>query len=77
MRSRHVDEGGELSIRTAQPTRQIDHLGRLLVEHLAKVELQAPVGELRFNRTRIEKGSRIHGGIMPLNWEYSKLNQGI
>lgn len=46
MRSRDAGEGGELTIRTAQPMRQIEHLCRLLAEHLARVELQAPVGDL-------------------------------
>ena len=46
MRSRCAGEGGELTIRTAQPTRDIEHLTRLLAEHLAKVQLLAPVGDL-------------------------------
>ena len=46
MRSREASDGGELTIRTAQPMRQVEHLCRLLAEHLARVELQAPVGEL-------------------------------
>lgn len=33
MRSREAGEGGELTIRTAQPMRQIEHLCRLLAEH--------------------------------------------
>lgn len=39
-------DGGELTIHTAQPMREVEHLHRLLQEHLARVELQAPVGEL-------------------------------
>jgi protein ImuB len=46
MRARSAGEGGSLTVRTAEPTRQIDHLSRLLVEHLARVELLAPVGDL-------------------------------
>jgi protein ImuB len=46
MRSKSAGEGGELTVRTAQPTRDIEHLTRLLAEHLAKVELLAPVGDL-------------------------------
>ncbi|MCL1960777.1 MAG: DNA polymerase Y family protein [Desulfovibrionaceae bacterium] len=46
MRARDAGEGGELTIRTAQPTRELGHLCRLLAEHLARVELQAPVGDL-------------------------------
>jgi protein ImuB len=47
MRSRAAGEGGQLTVRTAEATRDVDHLGRLLAEHLAQVELAAPVGDLR------------------------------
>ena len=46
MRSKSAGEGGEMTVRTAQPTRDIEHLTRLLAEHLAKVQLLAPVGDL-------------------------------
>lgn len=46
MRPRDAGEGGELTIRTAQPMRQVEHLCRLLAENLAHVKLQAPVGDL-------------------------------
>jgi protein ImuB len=46
MRPRSAGEGGELTIRTARPMRDIEHLCRLLAEHLARVELAAPVGDL-------------------------------
>lgn len=46
MRSRDAGDGGALTIRTAQATREIEHLCRLLAEHLAKVQLLAPVGDL-------------------------------
>lgn len=39
-------DGSELTIRTAQPMREVEHLYRLLAEHLARVALQAPVGDL-------------------------------
>ena len=47
MRSKDAGEGGELTIRTAEPSRNLEHLCRLLAEHLAKVELLAPVGDLQ------------------------------
>ena len=47
MRSRGVGEGGRLTVRTAEPTREVGHLARLLAEHLARVTLEAPVGDLR------------------------------
>lgn len=46
MRAREAGAGGELTLRTAEPTRDVAHLGRLLGEHLARLHLQAPVGEL-------------------------------
>jgi protein ImuB len=46
MRSRDAGEGGEITIRTAQPMRDTEHLCRLLAEHLARIQLPAPVGEL-------------------------------
>ena len=47
MRSRGAGEGGQLTVRTAEPTRGVEHLTRLLAEHLARVTLAAPVGDLR------------------------------
>lgn len=47
MRSRAAGTGGELSIRTAEPTQNAEHFARLLGEHLDKLELLAPVGELQ------------------------------
>ena len=46
MRSKSAGDSGEMTVRTAQPTRDVEHLTRLLAEHLAKVELLAPVGDL-------------------------------
>lgn len=46
MRAKSAGDGGSLTVRTAEPTRQIHHLCRLLAEHLARVELLAPVGDL-------------------------------
>ena len=46
MRSKTAGDGGELTIRTAEPTRNVEHLSRLLAENLAKVKLLAPVGDL-------------------------------
>lgn len=46
MRPRDVSEGGALTIRTAEPVRHVEHLRRLLAEHLAQVTLAAPVGDL-------------------------------
>jgi len=45
-RPRDAGEGGELTVRTAQPMRDIEHLSRLLAEQLARLTLAAPAGEL-------------------------------
>ncbi|MCU0763968.1 MAG: DNA polymerase Y family protein [Hydrogenophaga sp.] len=46
MRARVVAEGGSITVRTAQATRDMAHLSRLLAEHLAHVKLPAPVSDL-------------------------------
>lgn len=46
LRARDAGTGGELIIRTAAPSRHIEHLSRLLAEHLAHVSLAAPVDEI-------------------------------
>ena len=53
MRSRGAGEGGQLTVRTAEPTRAVDHLSRLLAEHLARVTLAAPVGDLRLTADEV------------------------
>jgi protein ImuB len=65
MRSRQVGEGGELCIRTAEPSRNLEHLCRLLAEHLAKVELQAAVGELRLIATEIVALDETSASLLP------------
>lgn len=47
MRAKGAGEGGSLTVRTAEATRNIEHLSRLLAEHLQRVTLAAPVGDLR------------------------------
>ena len=54
MRSKTAGNGGELTVRTAQPTRDIEHLTRLLAEHLSKVRLLAPVGDLELIATEVQ-----------------------
>ena len=65
MRSRSAGEGDELCIRTAEPSRNLEHLCRLLAEHLAKVELQAPVGELRLAATEIVALDEKSASLLP------------
>ncbi len=54
MRSRAAGTGGELTIRTAAPTQNVEHFARLLAEHLAKVELLAPAGDLELRADAVE-----------------------
>ncbi|RSZ38615.1 DNA polymerase Y family protein [Variovorax beijingensis] len=54
MRARTAGDGGELTVRTAQATRDTEHLMRLLAEHLGKVELLAPVGDLELLATEVQ-----------------------
>ncbi|CAN7594142.1 DNA polymerase Y family protein [Variovorax paradoxus] len=54
MRARSAGDGGELTVRTAQATRDTEHLMRLLAEHLGKVELLAPVGDLELLATEVQ-----------------------
>lgn len=54
MRARAAGQGGELTIRTAAPTQNVEHFARLLAEHLAKVELLAPAGDLELRADAVE-----------------------
>lgn len=65
MRSRAAGEGGEITIRTAEPTRDIEHLCRLLAEHLARVALLAPVGDLRLVATEVQPLHDVSASLLP------------
>ncbi|WP_460552191.1 Y-family DNA polymerase [Comamonas piscis] len=65
MRSRHVGDGGELTVHTASTTRDLQHLCRLLQEHLAHVQLQAPVGELRLHADAPEALQERSASLLP------------
>ena len=65
MRSRTAGDGGEITIRTAAATRNLEHLSRLLAEHLSKVELLAPVGDLELLATEVHDFQEISGSLMP------------
>jgi protein ImuB len=65
MRSRAAGDGGELTIRTAQPMRQVEHLCRLLAEHLARVELQAPVGDLALEAIDVVRLEERSASLLP------------
>jgi protein ImuB len=65
MRSRTVGEGDHWTVRTAQPMRDVEHLSRLLAEHLARVELAAPVGDLRLTADEVHKLQPDSASLLP------------
>lgn len=65
MRSKEAGEGGELTIRTAEPSRNLEHLCRLLAEHLAKVELLAPVGDLQLDAREVVSLDEKSASLLP------------
>ncbi|MCT9812661.1 DNA polymerase Y family protein [Acidovorax sp. Be4] len=65
MRSRDAGKGGELTIRTAEPTQNVEHLARLLTEHLAKVELLAPAGDLELLAAEVEPMGQESRSLIP------------
>lgn len=46
MRAKDAGAGGEITVRTAQPMQNVEHFARLLAEHLARVQLLAPAGDI-------------------------------
>jgi protein ImuB len=65
MRARTAGEGGEITIGTAEPTRDIEHLCRLLAEHLARVQLLAPVGDLVLVATEVQPLHEVSASLLP------------
>lgn len=53
MRARDAGTGGELTVRTAQPTQNVEHFARLLAEHLARVQLLAPAGDIELQACEV------------------------
>lgn len=54
MRAKDAGSGGDLVIRSSAPMRDAGHFTKLLSEHLAKIELLAPVGELKLEAVGVE-----------------------
>lgn len=65
MRASAVGDGGELTIRTANCTRDLEHLCRLLAEHLANLTLQAPVAELQLLTTEVSVLQTRSASLLP------------
>ncbi len=65
MRARGTQPGDALTVRTAEPTRQMEHLSRLLAEHLAHVTLEAPVCELRLSADEVHALTEVSASWLP------------
>ncbi|RYY86790.1 MAG: DNA polymerase Y family protein, partial [Comamonadaceae bacterium] len=65
MRSKTAGDGGEVTVRTAEATRNVEHLGRLLAEHLAKVTLKAPAGDLELVADEVHALEETSAALLP------------
>ncbi|MGQ3095745.1 MAG: Y-family DNA polymerase [Roseateles sp.] len=65
MRSRDAGTGGKLTVGTAEATRDVEHLCRLLAEHLTKVELLAPVGDLELTADEVHAQADANLSLLP------------
>jgi len=65
MRSNDAGEGGQLTVRTAVPTRNQRHLCRLLAENLGKVERLAQVGDLQLSADDVVSLEEKSGSLLP------------
>lgn len=65
MRPRDVGDSGRLTVGTAEPSRDIEHLCRLLAEHLAKVTLLAPAGYLELIADTVHDLAGANASLLP------------
>lgn len=65
MRARESGAGGELAVRTAQPTRSVEHLTELLGEHLSRMTLAAPVGEVELEAMDVRPLETTSATLLP------------
>lgn len=65
LRASDAGEGGEITVRTARATQNIEHLSRLLNENLAKVQLLAPAAELRLSATEVTPWLETSHSLLP------------
>lgn len=64
-RPRDVGDSGELTVRTAVPMRNLEHLCRLLAENLAKIRLLAPAGELQLEALDVQALEEQSASLLP------------
>ncbi len=65
MRAKDAGTGGELTVRTAQPMQNVEHFSRLLAEHLAKVQLLAPAGDLELLASEVAPAIEESRSLLP------------
>ncbi len=65
MRAKDAGDGGSLTLRTAEPIRELEHFCRLMAEHLAKTRLLAPVGELRLQALGVQALTEQSASLLP------------
>lgn len=65
MRAKDAGDGGEVTIRSAEALRDLEHFLRLLAEHLAQHELLAPVGELQIDAVGVEALTEESASLLP------------
>lgn len=65
MRARDVGSSGSLSLHTAAATRDFGHLSRLLAEHLARLTLAAPVGEISLQADDVIPLHELSASLLP------------
>jgi protein ImuB len=65
MRAQSAGAGGEIVIRTARPMRDLEHLCRLLAEHLAKLELLAPAGDIEVQALEVQQLEEHSASLLP------------
>lgn len=65
MRSKDAGDGGELTVRTATPMRDLEHLCHLLAENLAKIELLAPAGDIEIEALDVQALDKQSASLLP------------
>jgi protein ImuB len=65
MRPRDADDSGQITVGTAHPSRDVEHLCRLLAEHLAKVTLLAPAGDLELSADEVHDLAGANASLLP------------
>ncbi|MFG6465347.1 Y-family DNA polymerase [Roseateles sp. BYS87W] len=65
MRARDVADSGELTLATADTTRDLARLTRLLGEHLARTTLAAPAGEISLTAEQLLPLQALNAGLLP------------